>query len=91
MSAAVQVRGLSKTYGSTVAVRNLDLEVAYGEIFAILGPNGAGKSTTIEILEGNRRRDSGQVTVLGRTLPPLGGRGAPASGSCCRRSATQGC
>lgn len=73
MSAAVQVRGLSKTYGSTVAVRNLDLEVAYGEIFAILGPNGAGKSTTIEILEGNRRRDSGEVTVLGED-PAAAGR-----------------
>ena len=49
---AVSVRGLSKSYGRTRAVRHLDLDVAYGEIFAILGPNGAGKSTTIEILEG---------------------------------------
>ena len=64
-SAAVHVRGLSKAYGSTRAVRGLDLDVSYGEIFAILGPNGAGKSTTIEILEGNRTRDSGTVRVLG--------------------------
>jgi len=46
-------------------VRDLDLEVGFGEIFAILGPNGAGKSTTIEILEGHRKRDAGQVRVLG--------------------------
>ena len=64
-SSAVHVRGLSKAYGGRAAVRDLDLDVGYGEIFAILGPNGAGKSTTIEILEGNRKRDSGQVRVLG--------------------------
>jgi ABC-2 type transport system ATP-binding protein len=64
-SAAVCVRGLSKAYGQTQAVRELDLDVGYGEIFAILGPNGAGKSTTIEILEGHRHRDSGHVRVLG--------------------------
>ncbi|VEG52753.1 ABC transporter [Mycolicibacterium aurum] len=62
---AVRVRGLSKSYGRRLAVRELDLDVAYGEIFAILGPNGAGKSTTIEILEGHRKRDAGQVSVLG--------------------------
>ncbi|TPG29520.1 ABC transporter ATP-binding protein [Mycolicibacterium hodleri] len=63
--AAVHVRGLSKTYGRVHAVRDLDLDVGHGEVFAILGPNGAGKSTTIEILEGNRARDSGHVRVLG--------------------------
>lgn len=62
---AVCVRGLSKSYGRTRAVRHLDLDVAYGEIFAILGPNGAGKSTTIEILEGHRKRSAGLVHVLG--------------------------
>ncbi|MCF6390577.1 ABC transporter ATP-binding protein [Mycobacterium sp. MBM] len=62
---AVQVRGLSKSYGERRAVRDLDLDVEYGEIFAILGPNGAGKSTTVEILEGNRGRDAGRVSVLG--------------------------
>ena len=46
-------------------MRELDLDVGYGEIFAILGPNGAGKTTTIEILEGHRKRDAGQVKVLG--------------------------
>jgi ABC-2 type transport system ATP-binding protein len=62
---AVHVRGLSKSYGGLEAVRGLDLDVEYGEIFAILGPNGAGKTTTIEILEGHRKRDYGQVRVLG--------------------------
>ena len=62
---AVYVRGMSKSYGRLQAVRGLDLDVGYGEIVAILGPNGAGKSTTIEILEGHRKRDSGQVRVLG--------------------------
>jgi len=70
---AVHVRGLSKSYGNLEAVRNLDLDVEYGEIFAILGPNGAGKSTTIEILEGHRQRDSGQVRVLGED-PEAAGR-----------------
>lgn len=64
-ASAVQVQGLSKSYGQVPAVRDLDLDVGYGEVFAILGPNGAGKSTTIEILEGNRRRDAGHVAVLG--------------------------
>ena len=62
---AISVRGLSKSYGRIHAVTDLDLDVGHGEIFAILGPNGAGKTTTIEILEGHRQRDAGQVTVLG--------------------------
>jgi len=62
---AVTIRGLRKTYGTKHAVDGLDLEIRTGEIFAILGPNGAGKSTTVEILEGFRRRDGGQVLVLG--------------------------
>src|SRR5690242_14965915 len=70
---AVHVRGLSKAYGRLQAVENLDLDVEYGEIVAILGPNGAGKSTTIEILEGNRKRDSGHAQVLGED-PGMAGR-----------------
>jgi ABC-2 type transport system ATP-binding protein len=62
---AVSVRGLSKSYVDVAAVRGIDLEVRRGEIMAILGPNGAGKTTTIEILEGFRTRDAGEVTVLG--------------------------
>ncbi len=65
MNSAVQVRGLRKSYGQLQAVHDVDLDVEYGEVFAILGPNGAGKSTTIEILEGHRKRDSGRVSVLG--------------------------
>jgi ABC-2 type transport system ATP-binding protein len=63
--AAVVVRGLRKHYGETRAVDGLDLQVEPGEVFAVLGPNGAGKTTTVEILEGHRQRDSGEVSVLG--------------------------
>ena len=62
---AAEVRGLVKTYGGLTAVAGIDFELRRGEIFALLGPNGAGKTTTVEILEGYRARDGGQVTVLG--------------------------
>jgi ABC-2 type transport system ATP-binding protein len=62
---AVRVRGLVKSYGDVHAVAGIDFDIAPGEVFALLGPNGAGKTTTVEILEGYRRRDSGEVTVLG--------------------------
>jgi ABC-2 type transport system ATP-binding protein len=69
MSNAIEVRGLRKSYrsGKSVldAVRGIDLEVRRGEIFALLGPNGAGKTSTIEILEGYRSRDGGELRVLG--------------------------
>ncbi|MEU0479940.1 ABC transporter ATP-binding protein [Streptosporangium sp. NPDC006013] len=65
MSTAVRVRGLTKRYGDVQAVRGIDLDIQAGEVFAILGPNGAGKSTTVEILEGHRARDAGEVSVLG--------------------------
>jgi len=65
MSSVINVRGLAKSYGSNQAVAGIDLSIAQGEIFALLGPNGAGKTTTVEILEGFRNRDSGEVTVLG--------------------------
>jgi ABC-type branched-subunit amino acid transport system ATPase component len=64
-SLAVRVRGLRKRYADTTAVDGIDLDIATGEIFALLGPNGAGKTTTVEILEGHRRRDGGEVSVLG--------------------------
>jgi ABC-2 type transport system ATP-binding protein len=62
---AVSIRGLHKNYGHTHAVNGLDLDIQPGEIFALLGPNGAGKTTTVEILEGYRKRTSGEVSVLG--------------------------
>ncbi len=61
----IRVGGLRKSYGALEALRGVDLEVRAGEVFAILGPNGAGKTTTVEILEGYRGRDSGEVAVLG--------------------------
>ncbi|GAA3138915.1 ABC transporter ATP-binding protein [Streptomyces rectiviolaceus] len=62
---AVDVRGLRKRYGDVTAVDGIDLAIRHGEVFGILGPNGAGKSTTVEILQGNRARDGGEVAVLG--------------------------
>lgn len=63
--AAIRVRGLRKAYAGTSAVDGVDLEVRRGEVFALLGPNGAGKTTTVEVLEGYRDRDAGEVDVLG--------------------------
>jgi ABC-2 type transport system ATP-binding protein len=65
MTAAVTVTGLTKRYGTTDAVRGIDLTIERGEVFGLLGPNGAGKTTTVEILEGYRPRDTGEVAVLG--------------------------
>ena len=59
------VAGLRKSYGAVQAARGTSFAVEHGEIFALLGPNGAGKTTTLEILEGFRTRDAGQVGVLG--------------------------
>ena len=64
-SAIIEVRQLTKSYGAVRAVGGVDLRIARGEVFAMLGPNGAGKTSTVEILEGYRQRDSGEVRVLG--------------------------
>ena len=61
MTAAVSVKGLRKSYGAHEAVRGIDFEIGAGEVFGLLGPNGAGKTTTVEILEGYRDRDGGEV------------------------------
>jgi ABC-2 type transport system ATP-binding protein len=61
----IRVRGLTKRYGDVQAVDGIDFDVAKGEIFGLLGPNGAGKTTTVEILEGLRVADGGEVSVLG--------------------------
>ncbi len=62
---AISVRGLRKSYGSREVLHGISFDVRTGEVFALLGPNGAGKTTTVEILEGYRRRDGGDVRVLG--------------------------
>jgi ABC-2 type transport system ATP-binding protein len=64
-NAAIVVNDLSKAYGAREAVRGLTFSVRRGEVYGLLGPNGAGKTTTVEILEGHRRRDGGEVSVLG--------------------------
>jgi ABC-2 type transport system ATP-binding protein len=65
METPIHVSGLRKAYGTRAAVDDIDLDIHHGEVFALLGPNGAGKTTTVEILEGFRERDAGEVTVLG--------------------------
>ena len=62
---AIEVSGLRKAYASLEAVRGIDFAIEEGEVFGLLGPNGAGKTTTVEILEGYRKRDAGEVRVLG--------------------------
>jgi ABC-2 type transport system ATP-binding protein len=62
---AISVHDLRKSYGSHEALRGISFEIAEGEVFGLLGPNGAGKTTTVEILEGYRARDGGEVEVLG--------------------------
>ena len=65
MSVAISVRDIQKSYGDLRAVDGVTFEVGYGEFFGILGPNGAGKTTTLEIMEGLREPDGGEVTILG--------------------------
>src|ERR1700751_4825127 len=65
MRPVIQVFGIRKTYGRTVAVEEASFEVNEGEIFGLIGPNGAGKTTTMECIEGLRKPDRGSVSVLG--------------------------
>src|SRR5919197_2919172 len=68
--AAISVRGLTKRYGQHVAVDGVTFSVEQGEAFGILGPNGAGKTTTLEMIEGLREPDAGEITVLGEAVWP---------------------
>jgi ABC-2 type transport system ATP-binding protein len=61
----IEVSGIRKTYGSTLAVSDVSFEVSEGEIFGLIGPNGAGKTTTMECVEGVRRPDRGEISILG--------------------------
>ena len=61
MHPVIQVCGIRKTYGSTLAVDEVSFEVNHGEIFGLIGPNGAGKTTTMECIEGLRRPDRGTI------------------------------
>jgi ABC-2 type transport system ATP-binding protein len=65
MNQVIQVSGIRKTYGRTVAVDEVSFEVNEGEIFGLIGPNGAGKTTTMECVEGVRKPDRGNILVLG--------------------------
>ena len=60
----VRLRGVSKRYGSTTAVSELDLDVQAAEVLALLGPNGAGKTTTVEMCEGFIKPDAGSIEIL---------------------------
>jgi ABC-2 type transport system ATP-binding protein len=70
MDAAISVAGLTKRYGDHTAVDHVSFEVDRGESFGILGPNGAGKTTTLEMIEGLRKPDGGEITVLGQPVWP---------------------
>jgi ABC-2 type transport system ATP-binding protein len=68
MSAALEIRGLSKRFGATQAVDTLDLTVPAGELFALLGPNGAGKTTTLRLVAGLLAPDAGSIRVAGHDV-----------------------
>jgi ABC-2 type transport system ATP-binding protein len=70
MDAAISVAGLTKRYGGRTAVDAVSFEVERGESFGILGPNGAGKTTTLEMIEGLRQPDGGEITLLGEPVWP---------------------
>ena len=70
MDPAISVTGLTKRYAGSTAVDGVSFEVAKGEVFGILGPNGAGKTTTLEMIEGLRKPDGGQILVLGQQVWP---------------------
>ncbi|MGJ8455006.1 ABC transporter ATP-binding protein [Pseudothermotoga sp. U03pept] len=68
MNVVISVRNLKKYYGTTKAVDGIDFDVAEGEVVALLGPNGAGKTTTVEIIEGLRKKDGGEIYYFGKKV-----------------------
>ena len=66
---AIELRGITKTFGSVVANKNVDLSVRQGEILALLGENGSGKTTLMNMLSGIYRPESGQIFVNGKEVP----------------------
>ena len=66
--AAIEIRGLSKSYNGSDALSDIDLTIFKGQFFGLLGPNGAGKSTTINILTGLVRKNKGEITVFGKDI-----------------------
>ena len=71
---AIQIKGLSKAFGRTQVLRNLDLEVPWGEVLTIVGPNGSGKTTLIKVLATLTRPDEGEVRLAGADITRLGQR-----------------
>ncbi len=70
MSIIVDVQDLTKRYGDLLAVNKVSFTIEQGEIFGFLGPNGAGKTTCLEIMEGLRKPDGGQVLLKGQSVWP---------------------
>ena len=68
MQPAIEIRGVSKAYGSVRALADINLDIPEGEFFALLGPNGAGKTTLISILAGLARADAGSLKVMGHDV-----------------------
>ena len=91
MGEIIRVRDLRKTYGGLRAVDGVSFEVAAGEFFGILGPNGAGKTTTLEIIEGLRAADSGEVTLLDMSPWPRNNELLPRIGVQLQASASSTC
>lgn len=69
MEIAISIQHLHKSYGEIKAVNDFTLEIYRGEVFGLLGPNGAGKTTTVELLEGLRKADNGEIFVLDAAIP----------------------
>ena len=84
-SPVLEVSGLTKRYGTTVAADGVSFEVRAGEIFGLLGPNGAGKTTTLECIEGLRKPDAGAVSVRTRRETGCRRSGSSSRPGRCRR------